>query len=147
MTLPLKGLYYPEQLKRLGLPTLEYRRERADVVEVFKILNNIDLANKDKLFEMGTYQTTRGHPLKLFKRHSRLNLRTNNFSLWMIDKWNALPMNVVLAPSVDSLKSRLNKHWHGHPLKFEAACYTPGEPRTIETQRRNASLQAAEWPT
>ena len=59
-------------LKRLGLPTLEYRRERADVVEVFKILNNIDLANKDKLFEMATYRTTSGHPLKRFKRRSRL---------------------------------------------------------------------------
>ena len=138
----LKGLSYPERLKHLGLPTLEYRRERADVVEVFKILNNIDLANNDKLFEMATYRTTRGHPLKLFKRRSRLSLRTKNFSLRVIDKWN-----VVLAPSVDSFKSRLNKHWHGHPLTFEAACYTPGESRTIVTQRRNASLQATEWPT
>ena len=45
----LKGLSYP------GLPTLEYRRERADVVEVYKILNNIDLENKEKLFQMATY--------------------------------------------------------------------------------------------
>ena len=106
---------------------------------MFKILNNIDLTNKDKLFEMATSQTTRGHPLTLFERRSRLNLRANNFSLRVIDKWNALPANVVLAPSVDSFKSRLNKHWHGHPLKFEAACYTPGEPRTIVAQGRNAS--------
>ena len=35
---------------------MEYRQERADVVEVFKILNNIDLANKDKLFEMATLE-------------------------------------------------------------------------------------------
>ena len=116
-------------------------------MEVFKILNNIDLANKDKLFEMTTYQTTPGHRLKLFKRHSRLNLCTNNFSLRVIDKWNALPANVVLGPSVDNFNSRLNKHWHEHPLKFEATCSTPGEPRTIVTQGRNASSQAAEWPT
>ena len=32
----LKGLSYPERLKRLGLPTLEYRRERADVVECLR---------------------------------------------------------------------------------------------------------------
>ena len=107
-------------------------------MEVFKILNNIDLANKDELFEMAIYRTTRGHPLKLFKRRPRLNLRANNFSLRVVDKWNALPVNVVLAPSVDSLKNLLDKHWHGHPLKFEAACYTPGEPRTIVTQGRNA---------
>ena len=42
----LKELSYPERLKHVGLPTLEYRWERAGVVEVFKILNNIYLANK-----------------------------------------------------------------------------------------------------
>ena len=103
---------------------------------MFKILNDIDLANKDKLFEMAIYRTTRGHPLKLFKRRPRLNLRPNNFSLRVVDKWNALPVNVVLAPSVDSFKNRLDKHWHGHPLKFEVAS---GEPRTIVTQGRIAS--------
>ena len=55
-----KGLSYPERLKHIGLPTLEYRRERADVMEVFKILSNTDLANKDKFFKMATYRTTRG---------------------------------------------------------------------------------------
>ena len=34
----------------LGLPSLEYRRERADIIEVFKIMNNIDQMEKDKLF-------------------------------------------------------------------------------------------------
>ena len=55
----MKGKTYPERLKRLGLPTLEYRRERADMVEVYKIMNDIDLANKDKLFQMATFQGTR----------------------------------------------------------------------------------------
>ena len=96
---------------------------------------------------MATYNTTRGQQLKLFKRRSRLNLRANNFSLRVKDKWNALPANVELAPAVDSFKSRLNKHWHGHSLKFEAACYTPGEPGTIVTQGRNASSKATEWNT
>ena len=63
----LKGMTYSDRLKHLGLPTLEYRRERADMVEVYKILNNIDLVNKGKLFKMATHQTTRGHPLKLSK--------------------------------------------------------------------------------
>ena len=56
-------LLIPERLRRLGLPTLEYRRERADVVEVDKILNNTDFVNKEnKLFQMTTYRSTRGHP-------------------------------------------------------------------------------------
>ena len=77
----MKGKTFPERLKRLGLPTLEYRRERVDMVEVYKIMNDIDLANKDKLFQMATFQATRGHPLKLFKIRSRLNVRANSFSM------------------------------------------------------------------
>ena len=49
-----KGKKYSERLKRLGLPTLEYRRERVDTVEVYKIMNDIDLANKEKLFQIAT---------------------------------------------------------------------------------------------
>ena len=85
----MEGKNYFERLKRLGLPTLEYSRERADIteerkkdmVEVYKIMNDIDLANKDKLFQMATFQATRGHPLKLFKRRSRLNVLANSFSM------------------------------------------------------------------
>ena len=106
---PIKGLSYSERLKRLGLLTLKYRRKRADVIEVYEILNNLDLASKDTLFEMATIRKTRGHPLKLFKKRCRL-IRANSFSLTIIDDWNALSENVVLAPSENSFKRRLNKH-------------------------------------
>ena len=64
----LKYLSYPERLKALGLPTLEYRKERADMVQVHKILYNIDIVNKEKVFKLVLYTSTRGHPLKLFKK-------------------------------------------------------------------------------
>ena len=44
----VKHLSYPERLKKLGLPTLEYRRQRADVLQVFKILQGIDNVDSDK---------------------------------------------------------------------------------------------------
>ena len=113
------------------------------MVEVYKILNKTDLANRDKLFTMATYQQTRG----LFKRHSGQNVRANSFNMRVIDTRNSIPSNVVLAPPVDSFKNHLNNHWHGHPLKFEASCYIPGVQPTLATQRRNASSQATEWPT
>ena len=37
-----KDLPYPERLRKLGLPSLEYRRERSALVQVYKILNDID---------------------------------------------------------------------------------------------------------
>ena len=140
----LKGLNYSERLKRLGLPTLEYRRDRADMVEVYKILNKIDLANKDKLFELATYHQTRGHPYKLFKKRARLNVRGNAFAMRVVDNWNHLPASVVTAPSLNSFKSRLNKYWHGHPTKFEASCYIPGESARYWTHVTKASSQVTE---
>ncbi len=44
----LKGLTYEERLKQLGLPSLEYRRKRADMVQTFKILHDIDKVDKTK---------------------------------------------------------------------------------------------------
>ena len=37
----IKKLCYPERLKKLNLPTLAYRRIRGQMIEVYKIINNI----------------------------------------------------------------------------------------------------------
>ena len=50
-----EALTYPDCLKALGLPTLKYRRDRADMNQVNKILNNIDNIDKDSLFTMSAY--------------------------------------------------------------------------------------------
>ena len=34
----MKNLSHPERLKKLGLPTLAYRRIRGDMIEVYKII-------------------------------------------------------------------------------------------------------------
>ena len=46
---------YPERLKSLGLPSLEYRKDRADMVQIYKIMNNIDLVDKHKTFTVSKY--------------------------------------------------------------------------------------------
>lgn len=123
-----KNLSYPERLRTLGLPPLEYRRERADMIQVYKILQDIDKVDKEKLFSTAQYRATRGHTYKLHKKRSRLNLRAGTFSNRVVNTWNQLPENVVNAPSLNAFKTRLNKHWHKHPYKFEAACYQTGHP-------------------
>ncbi len=37
---------YQDRLRILGLPSLEYRRERADMIQVYKILHGIDKLDK-----------------------------------------------------------------------------------------------------
>ena len=63
-----KNLPYQERLRKLGLPTLEYRRERADMIQTYKILHGIDKLDKDKLFTPALYRATRGHSYKLQKK-------------------------------------------------------------------------------
>ena len=76
----ISHLPYSERLRAFGLPTLEYRRERADVIQVYKILQDIDKIDKNKLFTLSDYTSARGHSLKLFKLRSRLEIRNNSFS-------------------------------------------------------------------
>ena len=143
LVINLKHLTYPERLKTLGLPTLEYRRDRADMIQVYKILNNIDKVDKDSLFKMSTYQATRGHSQKIYKQRYRLKIRGHFFSNRIVDSWNDLPSEVVTAPSLNSFKSRLNKCWIGHPHKFDPWCYTPGDRTRFRPNYQNASTEVS----
>ena len=50
MVSSLHNLTYEKRLKVLGLTTFETRMLRADLIQVFKILHNIDHVDKDKFF-------------------------------------------------------------------------------------------------
>ena len=63
----IRHLSYSDRLKHLGIPTLQYRRQRADIIEVYKIMNDIDKADKAKLFPISAVTTTRGHHKKFSK--------------------------------------------------------------------------------
>ena len=122
MVRELAGLSYIERNRKCGLPTLEYRRQRADMIQVFKFVHKLDFVSAD-LFDIR--DTRRGHKYKFFKRRFRTSARQNVFSNRVVDTWNSLPEYVVDAPSIDSFKRRINKLWVG-PYKFEARCYLPG---------------------
>ncbi len=115
---------YPERLKTLGIPSLEYRRVRADMVQVYKIMHDLDHVDKDKLFTRSTYASTRGNRYKLFKKRARLSSKLHTFSHRVVEVWNKFPDNIVEAPTLNTFKSRLNKHWHTYPTKFNPSCYT-----------------------
>ena len=59
-------------------------RERADLVEVYKLMNGINDVDKDKLFIVSNYEGTREHLMKLAKRQHRLKVRAN-FRILVID--------------------------------------------------------------
>ena len=66
---------------------------------------------------------TRGHSLKLEKNFSRLNVRKYFFSQRIVSLWNSLPEEVVTAPSINSFKARLDRHWETLPTKYDPVCF------------------------
>lgn len=107
----LKDLSYEERLRHLKLPSMQYRRERGDMIEVYKFTHGLYPVNKG-LLELDRKQIgTRGHMFKLAKKKCRINIRQNVVSFRVVDKWNNLPAAVVEAPSLDSFKNRLDTHW------------------------------------
>ena len=102
----LQGQVYEDRLKSLGLPTLEYRRERADLIQVFKIVKGIDKVAENVLPEFQR-ATTRGNMYKVSKPRARLDMRKGMFKHRIVNNWNSLPNEVVDAPSVNAFKSLL----------------------------------------
>ena len=70
-------LPYEERLRTLGLLTLLYRRERADMVQLYKIMKNIDCVQLESI-SVATDSVTRGHKHKWKKMHFKYKSSTNN---------------------------------------------------------------------
>ena len=99
----ISALTYEERLKRTGLISLENRRLRADLLEVFKILKGFVKVNPAAHFSMSD-RRSRGHKLKLEKPRARLDIRK---------MWNALPGHMVEATSTNMFKAALQRLPHG----------------------------------
>jgi len=69
-----RNLSYKDRLEHTGLTTLEERRDRGDMIEVFKLAKDITKIDKDKLLSFDMNTRTRGHPFKLKKARSRLEV-------------------------------------------------------------------------
>jgi hypothetical protein len=118
MVTGLRHSSYPSRLRTLGLPTLEYRRERADLLEVYKLTHGISKLNQELILPPLLTSTTRGHSLKLTKQRCATTKGSHILRHRVVNNWNNLPDSVVNAPSINAFKSRLNLCYKDHPLKF-----------------------------
>ena len=80
MVYGLKDTPYADRLKFLGLLSLENRRVRGDLIEVFKILTDRENVDKNQFFTLSEFSHLRGHSLKLSKPRSTRQARQNFFS-------------------------------------------------------------------
>ena len=103
----LRNKDYEERLRCLGLMTLEERRHRSDLVEMFKISRKLSAIPFEDFFELNASGRTRGHKYKLKKPRFESNLRKFFFSQRVVNGWNELEEGVVNAGTVDSFKRKL----------------------------------------
>jgi len=104
----IKDLSYKERLVQLGLPSLKYRRVRGDLIQLYKIINNVDDISFDKFFTFNT-NITINSDFKLNTKYSRTNLRKYTYSNRVVKHWNILTLTTKRAPSVDLFKCLLDK--------------------------------------
>jgi len=61
----LEGVSYKRRLDKPGLFSLERRRLRGDLIEVYKIMRSTDRADGQNLFPRAEMSNTRVHALKV----------------------------------------------------------------------------------
>ena len=88
----LADLSYPQRLRHLGIPSLQYRRIRADMVQVYKIMHGIDRIDLGLFFEDSNTSRTRGHRFKISKSGCKISFRKAVFSQRVVDDWIVLQL-------------------------------------------------------
>ena len=108
----LQNLTYEQRLKKIRLPSLEYRQIRGDLIQVFKITKNMyDPASTQSLFEYEKDNRLRGHMYKIHKQFTNKTKYINFFTNRIVTKWNSLPQTVVNANSINEFKNKIDLHF------------------------------------
>ena len=84
--LPCEG-----RLHQLGLLSLEKRRLRGDMTEVYRIMQGVE-----------------NHPMKLIGGGFSTNKRKDFFTQRIVKLWNSLPQDVVMTTNLDGFKWELD---------------------------------------
>lgn len=114
----LKGSSYSEKLKELGLQSLQERRDEADLLLAYKVINkrcNVDSSKWFKMRETGPRATRAGDDnLRMDRPRTRLELRENFYTVRVTEKWNDLPYKIRAEPTVQRFKAALRRHVRAH---------------------------------
>ena len=106
----MRDIPYDRRLKMLNLHSLERRRLRGDLIEVFKWYRGYNKGDVNRILRINNQDRTRNNGFKLEKSRYKKEIGKNWFSNRVVDKWNALSGQVVSARSIESFKRRLDRH-------------------------------------
>ena len=119
----LSDMSYPARLRALNLPSLVYRRKRADMLQMYRIVTEIDKLDKDNIVKMDLGERTRGHTFTLCKNRAITREKRNTLGSRAVNDWNTLSDYVVSAENLMQFKIRLEKEWNCKEYKFDPSSY------------------------
>ena len=97
-----------ERRKILGLMTLEQRREKGDLIEVYKMLKGLTRIDPSQFWEVRREARNGIRLVKELATNGRKQ-RQSFFSYRVIQQWNLLPVEIKTAPSLNTFKTRLDE--------------------------------------
>ena len=103
----LKSKSYSERLKLLKAESLDIRRLKIDLSLTYSILHGAVDIDSSIFFSVRGSQRTRGHPLKLVVQKTKLDCSKFFFANRVVNVWNGLPEDVVMASSIQNFKKGL----------------------------------------
>ena len=105
----IRNLPYNIRLHRLKLHSLELRRIRGQMIEVFKILKGFD--EVENVILRNYNSVTRNNGYKLRGIGFTTDIAKNFFANRVVNAWNVLPASVVSSDSINQFKNRLDKYF------------------------------------
>ncbi|KAK4806781.1 hypothetical protein QYF61_005577 [Mycteria americana] len=104
----LEGMSCEEQLRTLGLSSLEKRRLGGNLIALYGFLRRRSGDGGADLSSLVSSDRTRGNGSKLCQGRFRLDIRKHFFTKSVVKHWNRLPREVVNAPCLSVFKRHLD---------------------------------------
>ena len=113
----LTDLSYTQRLEKLKLETLAYRRQRADLLETYRIMHGIhdidqschcSVCPDKKMFPPTLAERNRGHQMKVQIQHAT-GLRKHYFSSRTAHLWNNLSSKTISSKNINIFKNNLSQ--------------------------------------
>ena len=111
----LKHLSYPDRLEALGIPSLEFRRHREDIITAFKICK-FNPGLKSNIFTFQGKGGLRGHEYCFLKERSNARPFKNSLCNRLFTSRNGFPDHFSQIPDLNGLK-RFIDDFYG-PTRF-----------------------------
>ena len=106
----ISHLSYLDRLRALDLEPLELRRLKFDLIQYYKVLNNLSCIDPSSYFQLHYPPPSSRHPAPFLQKSSNFNKSLQStFFFRYLDCWNALPANVKQSSSLTSFKRQI-KH-------------------------------------